>query len=325
VKDSGFDGIDMELHDCEDEYFYAFSVLMASAVIPDPVIYPQFTIVYKEMPPTKWLNKLITSIQVLTTFKPDVQQLGAFSARGKTCLFLGEMHEALLDEPGATEFCFIQTLLVQAAGVLWVTRGSTIHCKRPHNSLHTGLFRTLQAEYSSKLLVSLDIDPTTTRWPTSAIATILDIVQRRFSPTQNPSHLDNEYAERGGIIYVPHVFETDDERSKSAGNIESPKAKTELFHQSGQKLRLQVSTPGLLDTLSFVAEPMQIKPIPEESIEVEPKAFGLNFRDVMVAIDQLSTDVMGFECSGVMTQVGSVASQHGFKVGDRVCALMRGH
>ncbi|KAF5861263.1 hypothetical protein ETB97_000455 [Aspergillus alliaceus] len=325
MKNTGFDGIDVELHDCEDEYVYAFSVLMASAVVPDPAIYPQFTIVYKETPPTMWLNKLITSLQVLTTFKPNVQQLSAFNARGKTCLFLGEIHETLLDEPSATEFGLIQTLLVQAASVLWVTRGSTIHCERPHNSLHTGLLRTLRAEYSSKLLVSLDIDPTTARWPTSAIATILDIVRRRFPLTQNSSHLDDEYAERGGIMCVPRVFETENKSSKSACGIESPETKTELFYQSSQKLRLQVSTPGLLDTLGFVTEPMQIKPIPEESIEAEPKAFGLNSRDVMVAMGQLSTDVMGFECSGIVTQVGPVASQHGFKVGDRVCALMRGH
>lgn len=325
MKSTGFDGIDMELHDCEDEHFYAFSVLLASAAIPDPVIYPQFTIVYKEMPPTKWLNKLITSLEQLTTFKPDVQQLGTFDAEGKTCLFLGEMHEALLHEPSSTEFGSIQSLLIQAAGVLWVSRGSAIHCERPHNSLHTGLLRTLRTEYSSKLLVSLDIDPTTARWPASAIATMLEVVRRRFPLAQDPSHLDNEYAERGGIICVPRVFETDVESSPSTRSIESAETKTELFRQSSRKLRLQVSTPGLLDTLGFVGEPMQTDPLPEESIEVEPMAFGLNFRDVMVAMGQLSTDVMGFECSGVVTQVGSLASQHGFKIGDRVCALMRGH
>ncbi|KAL4922536.1 hypothetical protein BDW62DRAFT_54743 [Aspergillus aurantiobrunneus] len=321
LKSTAFDGIDMELHDCEDEDFYAFSVLMASAAIPEPARYPQFTIVYKEMPPAKWLDRLSTSLELLTTFKPDIQQLGAFDAEGKTCLFLGETHEALLDDPDSMEFGFIQSLLIQAAGVLWLSRGSTIHCERPHNSLHTGLLRTLRAEYSSKLLVSLDIDPTPARWSTSAISTILDVVRKRFLLAQDPTHLDNEYTERDGIMCVPRVFEAAEESSTST----SPETTTELFHQSSRKLRLQVSTPGLLDTLGFVAEPMTINPISAESIEVEPKAFGLNFRDVMVAMGQLSTDVMGYECSGVVTRVGTVPSQHGFKIGDRVCALMRGH
>ncbi|KAJ5134984.1 polyketide synthase [Penicillium atrosanguineum] len=194
------------------------------------------------------------------------------------------MHEALLDEPGSTEFGSIQSLLIQAASVLWLSRGSTIHCERPHNSLHTDLLRTLRAGYSSKLLISLDIDPTPARWPASAVSTILDIVRRRFLLTQNPRHLDNEYAERDGIICIPRVFETDDESSKSARSIKSAEAKTEL-----------------LDTLGFVAKPMQINPISEESIKVKPMAFGLNFRDVMVAMGQLNMDVMGFECSGVVT------------------------
>ncbi|PYI24538.1 putative polyketide synthase [Aspergillus violaceofuscus CBS 115571] len=322
--ETGFSG-ELELNDCEDEYFYAFSVLMASAVFPEPATYPSFTIVYKEMPPANWLNKLVESLESLTTFRPDVHQLGAFDAKGRTCLFLGEMHEALLDNPSIADFGFIQSLLIQAAGVLWVARGSTIHCERPHNSLHTGLLRTLRTEYRSKLFVSLDTDPTAARWPTSAIRAILEIVQGRFPLTPSPSHLDDEYAERGGLICVPRVFQTDDERLKSISGLKSSQTKTELFHQSKSKLRLQLSTPGLLDTLGFVAEPMPSIPIPDPMIEIEPKAFGLNFRDVMVAMGQLDSDIMGFECSGIVTKVGLLAAENGFMVGDRVCALMRGH
>lgn len=325
MKSTGFDGIDLELHDCEDEEFYVFSVIMASAATPEPARYPAITIVYKEMPPTKWLSKLSESLEELTTFKPDIQRLGDFDAEGRTCLFLGEMHEALLDEPEPSEFELIKSLLIQAAGVLWLSRGSTIHCERPHNSLHTGLLRTLRAEYSNKVLASLDFDPITARWSASVISIILDVVQRRFSLGQGSSHLDNEYAERDGIMCVPRVFEIDDESTKSALGVDSHEKKTQLFHQSTQKLRLQVGTAGLLDTLGFEAEPMQISEVSQDFVEIEPKAFGLNFRDVMVSMGQLSAEIMGFECSGVVTQVGSIASENGFKAGDRVCALMRGH
>ncbi|CAI7653198.1 unnamed protein product [Penicillium pancosmium] len=325
LKSTGFDGIDLELHDCEDEEFYAFSVLMASAVTPEPARYPAITVVYKEMPPTTWLSKLSEYLEELTSSKPDIQRLGDFDAEGRTCLFLGEMHEALLDEPESSEFELIKSLLIQAVGVLWLSRGSTIHCERPHNSLHTGLFRTLREEYSNKVLASLDLDPITARWSASVISMILDVVQRRFFLAQDSSHLDNEYAERDGIIYVPRVFEVDDDSPKSAPGVDSHEKKTQLFHQSSQKLRLQVGTPGLLDTLGFMDEPIQASEVSQDFVEIEPKAFGLNFRDVMVAMGQLSAEVMGFECSGIVTQVGSIASKNGFNVGDRVCALMRGH
>jgi NADPH:quinone reductase-like Zn-dependent oxidoreductase len=59
-------------------------------------------------------------------------------------------------------------------------------------------------------------------------------------------------------------------------------------------------------------------------VEVEAKAFGLNFREVMVALGELDEPLKGFECSGVITALGPNTEASGLKVGDRVCALVRG-
>lgn len=38
---------------------------------------------------------------------------------------------------------------------------------------------------------------------------------------------------------------------------------------------------------------------------VEPKAFGVNFRDIMMAMSHLHSDtIVGFECAGLVTRVG---------------------
>jgi NADPH:quinone reductase-like Zn-dependent oxidoreductase len=65
------------------------------------------------------------------------------------------------------------------------------------------------------------------------------------------------------------------------------------------------------------------EPLPEDFVEVAPKAFGLNFRDVMIAMGQLNETIMGYECAGVITRVGSKVTH--LKVGDRVAAMMRGN
>ncbi|KAI1085523.1 hypothetical protein F5B20DRAFT_575036 [Whalleya microplaca] len=58
--------------------------------------------------------------------------------------------------------------------------------------------------------------------------------------------------------------------------------------------------------------------------EIERKAFGLNFSDVMVAIGGLQK-TMVFECSGAIKQIGSrVVVKGHFQVGDRVMAIMPG-
>lgn len=64
--------------------------------------------------------------------------------------------------------------------------------------------------------------------------------------------------------------------------------------------------------------------VPSGMVEVEAKAFGLNFREVMVALGELDEPLKGYECSGVITALGPNTEASGLKVGDRVCALVRG-
>ena len=62
---------------------------------------------------------------------------------------------------------------------------------------------------------------------------------------------------------------------------------------------------------------------------IEPRAFGLNFRDIMAAMGMLKEvkQEMGVECAGVITRIGgSLSKNQDLKVGDRVCALtVHGH
>ena len=59
-------------------------------------------------------------------------------------------------------------------------------------------------------------------------------------------------------LAVPVLDGSDNFNSTSISSIESAETKTEVFHQSSRKLRLHVSTPGLLDTLGFVGEPAKV-------------------------------------------------------------------
>lgn len=59
-------------------------------------------------------------------------------------------------------------------------------------------------------------------------------------------------------------------------------------------------------------------------VEVEAKAFGLNFREVMVALGELDEPLKGHESAGVITALGPGTEESGLKIGDRVCSLVRG-
>ncbi|KAF7846251.1 hypothetical protein BT93_L4765, partial [Corymbia citriodora subsp. variegata] len=99
---------------------------------------------------------------------------------------------------------------------------------------------------------------------------------------------------------------------------------TGIPFRTTHRLRLDVGTPGLLDSLSYVDLGYAHQVLQAGQIEIRPRAFGANFRDVMAAMGQLHTNLMGFECAGVITRVSNEASAAGFVAGNRVAALMNG-
>ena len=84
-------------------------------------------------------------------------------------------------------------------------------------------------------------------------------------------------------------------------------------------VRLQIDNPGNLDTLAWKST--RRKQLQAKEIEIAVKATGLNFRDVMVALDLYPdrTKFLGLECAGVVTQVGTAVTD--FKAGDEVMAI----
>jgi NADPH:quinone reductase-like Zn-dependent oxidoreductase/acyl carrier protein len=88
-----------------------------------------------------------------------------------------------------------------------------------------------------------------------------------------------------------------------------------------QAFRLEIPTPGILD--NFILRATERRPPAEGEVEIQVRAVGMNFRDVMIAMDLLppvfegSLDV-GFECAGVITAVGEGVES--LQPGDEVVA-----
>ncbi|GII57280.1 polyketide synthase [Planotetraspora thailandica] len=94
---------------------------------------------------------------------------------------------------------------------------------------------------------------------------------------------------------------------------------------SGGAYRLKVCDPGLSYTLAWEEIPMP-QPGPDEVV-VEVRAIGLNYRDVMRAVNLLPTEAveavfggheLGLECAGIVTAVGAAVT--GTQPGDRIMA-----
>ena len=75
--------------------------------------------------------------------------------------------------------------------------------------------------------------------------------------------------------------------------------------QPDRALTLTIGIPGMLDTLFFKYDESYRYPLKQDEIEIEVKATGLNFMDIMVAMDQVQETTVGVECSGMVMRIGS--------------------
>ena len=347
LKDAGFSGIDLAIRDCESDDMYSISVIMTMIPFgqqdPGPV-YPENMVIVtsnKASPPASFVESLKNSIQTSTGGPPpDVVVLedakdSSSAYSGKICVFLGEVVQPILLNVDQFYLEAIKTMTNSCKDLIWVTVGGAVESENPDSSLSHGLLRALRNEFLGRRYISLDLEGPLSSdfWSSTTAATITRVVEVGFNRARldDSSAVDFEYAARNGVLLVPRLYK-DVVRNKmlalrSTLNWQEPETilSDESFFQQDRPLRLEVGIPGLLDTLAFSDHDVDVdSPLAPDVVEIEPRAYGLNFRDVMVAMGQLRERVMGLECSGIITRVSTEARTQGFQVGDRVMALLLG-
>jgi NADPH:quinone reductase-like Zn-dependent oxidoreductase len=253
---------------------------------------------------------------------PEVYSLPGIDPKGKTCIVLTELESPLLTHPTEEQFEALKKLMVESAGILWVTRGAAIEGAKPDLNMMSGLMRTLRLELGGNTLITLDLDAGKAEQVSGLSDTDIDTIGRVFRANFAPGiHLSNaeleiEYAERGGVIMVGRIVADTATTLDVASRIHNLEPAPDTIIQPGRPLKLEIETPGLLDSL-YWDDDKRIAGEPQgDEVDIEVKATAVNFRDVMMAMGQIETHALGCECSGVVTKIGPAVRD--LKVGDRV-------
>lgn len=237
------------------------------------------------------------------------------------CIYLLEIDHNFLYEIQEDEFQNFKATTRSASGILWLTRGGGELASRPQVALVTGLGRSLRSENSHFKFVELALEDN------SSIADAVQHIMKVYQKTLiTPSEeIEPEYMEKDGLLYINRVVEANDLNDKIHSKVAPQKAKLQKLQENPEiALKLTISSPGLLDTLHFVDDrSVEREPLDEE-VEIEVKAIGVNFKDVMVAMGQLPANSLGLECSGIISRVGHDVMRSQLKPGDRVCCIAEG-
>ncbi|KAF2679048.1 phenolpthiocerol synthesis polyketide synthase ppsB [Lentithecium fluviatile CBS 122367] len=238
----------------------------------------------------------------------EISARAANEITGKTFISLLELEQPLLDSLSEPDFHSIKKLTLNCERLLWITRGDD-----PLMGIVDGLARTIKSEVASIKFQVLHLssqEKAVQRGPSLAARIVT-------SETK-----DDEFRERDGLLQVSRIF-TSVEGNQDVRHCLEDSVRVQPLSDQEAPVRLTIGKPGLLDTLRFITDGRMKVPLGETEIEVDVKATGVNFKDVMASMGLVEVSLIGQEASGIVVATGSKAVGR-FKPGDRVTLLWNG-
>lgn len=232
-------------------------------------------------------------------------------------VFLPEVERPFTYELSASSLSWLQTLTSSAQYLLWVAWTETPGPISSKVSMSAGLTRVLRSERTSLSLVSFVYEGPSRpaeQWSES----ILKVLEA--TEGQTLEHRETELVERNGVVEIGRIVENNQINTELHDRTAAHFRHQEL--QSSPPLVSSIGTPGLLDTIQFVEDTAHMGELQANEIEVQVRAVGINFRDVLLALGRVDEDTPGCECAGVIARTGSECES--FKPGDKVCAAVMG-
>ncbi|KAH7012488.1 uncharacterized protein B0I36DRAFT_299658 [Microdochium trichocladiopsis] len=271
---------------------------------------------------TQGLPTEITTWESLAAGEPPIAQDDA-----AFYVILDSANSSVLVRPSHAEFKTVQAILTRTRFVLWVTFQED---GKPDiaavKALIGGLSRVARRENQALKLLTIEAKDLVHEDNMSELLSYIHrIAGLVLTPEVEHSSLlcDSEYVVSNSKCLIPRLhldthFKHWADRTNHKNKIEEHR-----YNDPELPLRLEVGTPGLLNTLHFVQNDVISAPLGDDQIQIEAKAYGINFRDVLIALGQMPPgQPMAGEVSGIVTAVGSGPFvQDTFKVGDRVLAL----
>lgn len=215
-----------------------------------------------------------------------------------------ELERPMFDDLSQQDYERIKAVFAKYERLLWVTLGDD-----PTYGVIDGLSRCVGSEMQGITTQVLHLSEATGMQHGPSLAA-------RIITTDSAK--EDEYKENDGVLQVARIHRSPSENEAIRHHLQD--SVREATIGSDEALRLTVGKPGLLDTLHFVDDERQTEALADHEVEIQVKATGINFRDIMAAMGFIPMTVLGLEGSGVVTRTGSLASSQ-FKKGDRVSFL----
>ncbi|KAH8754369.1 polyketide synthase PksG, partial [Diaporthe sp. PMI_573] len=331
LQEVDFPGVEMAFKDYEKTVHNRGSVMVTTAPVKDAAKYGE----KKSSPREKWIilvdRKSDTQLQFAIALKlafgglqgveePDVIHVEACDTIGNhlnenKIISLLELDQSLFGDIGESQFATVKRISLESRLVLWITSGGITRASNPAAEVAVGFGRSICSERGGQNFVNLVLgnEPLPT-----GVDYILRLLKNKFLVNRD-IHDESEYSVRDGMIQVPRLLPHKGFNHAIAIRSKQPENVTYTLGQEGLKpnINLVMEMPGLLESFYYTENALG-EDLMKGEVEVEVKAVSLNFRDVMIALGQVTGDAFGWDVAGIVSRCGP-GSQ--FQPGDGVMSL----
>ncbi|TAQ83605.1 hypothetical protein B7494_g8071 [Chlorociboria aeruginascens] len=318
----GFNGVAYSANDCEGSN-QRYSFMAARSVQPDistslPVhitTSPGCSVEHSKF--AQQLSQHFSHNQ----FQATVSVLGGIKI-DKNILYvvLDDMESPLLLDPSLPSFATINQTLMKANNILWVCVAHKESSREDsNNGITAGYLRSAREENDDLKIVTFTMQDGTVSMTPDLPEKIINVASESFYRQGSLKSLEHEFAYSKGQIKIPRLVPNEIVQTLVNDTMIEREPEEGLVHQIDRPLILHVEKPGLLDSLRFVDDVAHRNPLLPHQVDIKVKAFGMNFKDLIIALGQMKAGVpMAGEVAGVVTAIGSDFKNQ-LKIGDRVC------
>lgn len=225
------------------------------------------------------LSQDISQLRSLTSALEGYGWQGAVISASESRHLSSDNALLLIDDPRSpwllnmtdSDWEHLHSIISSERKLLWLTSGSQMKVTSPSNAVVYGLARTLRAENPTLTLKILDVSSLDSKCIPSLIKRVIESIE---DPIQ---HLENEYCERDGVLYVSRV-RLDEALRQVAREVQSGPPVRDMWLRNNEKtVRMHSERVGAMDSLQF-NQVDELDVLPPGHVEVEIKAAGLNYK-----------------------------------------------
>lgn len=231
-----------------------------------------------------------------------------------TCISLVDLETPVLAELTEHKYRSVNHILATSDGVLWISGDFQKH---PEQHLITGVVRTVRWErdLDAPNLVTLAVaEPQPSN--DELVESIMSVFKHQFVNDLDADSKNAEYLLRDSEILTNRLIDAHKINTFIHSSFTDPDPKLAPLGDAGRPIMLDTSSPGSLSALHFATDPVWSRPMGDNEVEVQIKAVGLNFRDVLIAMGEHVAACLGNEAAGYVSRVGAGVTN--IQVGDRV-------